>query len=43
MHFAAKSLERGRQAAFLGLWSLTVILGGAFSIRHGAGVAPADL
>jgi cytochrome c oxidase subunit III len=30
MHFAAKSLERGRQVAFLGLWSLTVLLGGLF-------------
>ena len=30
IHFAARSLERGRQAAFLGLWSLTVLLGGLF-------------
>jgi cytochrome c oxidase subunit 3/cytochrome o ubiquinol oxidase subunit 3 len=30
VHFAAKSLERGRQAAFLSLWSLTVLLGGLF-------------
>jgi cytochrome c oxidase subunit III len=30
VHFAAKSLERGEQAAFLGLWSLTVLLGGLF-------------
>src|SRR4030095_9542717 len=30
VHFAAKSLERGKQAAFLGLWSLTVLLGGLF-------------
>src|ERR1051326_384745 len=30
VHFAAKSLERGRQAAFLGLWSLTVLLGSLF-------------
>lgn len=30
VHFAAQSLERGRQVAFLGLWSLTVLLGGLF-------------
>lgn len=30
VHFAAKSLERGRQVAFLSLWSLTVLLGGLF-------------
>jgi cytochrome c oxidase subunit 3/cytochrome o ubiquinol oxidase subunit 3 len=30
VHFASKSLERGRQAAFLRLWSLTVLLGGLF-------------
>jgi cytochrome c oxidase subunit III len=30
VHFAAKSLARGKQAAFLGLWSLTVVLGGLF-------------
>jgi len=30
VHFAAKSLERGKQAAFLGLWCLTVLLGGLF-------------
>ncbi len=30
VHFAAKSLECGKQAAFLGLWSLTVLLGGLF-------------
>jgi cytochrome c oxidase subunit 3 len=30
VHLAGKSLERGRQAAFLGLWSLTVLLGGLF-------------
>src|SRR3954464_4333180 len=28
VHFAAKSLERRRQVAFLSLWSLTVLLGG---------------
>jgi cytochrome c oxidase subunit 3 len=30
VHFAGKSLERGGQVAFLGLWSLTVLLGGLF-------------
>ena len=30
VHFASKSLERGRTGAFLGLWSLTFILGGLF-------------
>jgi cytochrome c oxidase subunit 3/cytochrome o ubiquinol oxidase subunit 3 len=30
VHTAARSLERGRQTAFLGLWSLTVLLGGLF-------------
>jgi cytochrome c oxidase subunit III len=30
VHFAARFLERGRQGAFLGLWSLTVLLGGLF-------------
>ena len=30
VHFATKSLERGRTLAFLGLWSLTLILGGLF-------------
>ena len=30
VHFAAKSLERGRQVAFLGLWSFTLLLGGLF-------------
>jgi cytochrome c oxidase subunit 3 len=30
VHFAAKSLERGRLAAFSTLWSLTVLLGGLF-------------
>ena len=30
VHFAAKSLERGKQVVFLGLWSLTVLLGGLF-------------
>jgi cytochrome c oxidase subunit 3 len=30
IHFAGKSLERGRQAAFLGLWLVTIVLGGLF-------------
>src|SRR6185369_15034024 len=30
VHFAAKSLERGRLATFSTLWSLTVLLGGLF-------------
>src|ERR1041385_1792214 len=30
VHTAARSLERGRQTAFLSLWSLTVLLGGLF-------------
>jgi cytochrome c oxidase subunit III len=30
IHFAGKSLERGKQSAFLGLWSLTILLGGLF-------------
>src|SRR5512132_1883190 len=30
VHFAAKALERGRRSAFLGLWSLTALLGGLF-------------
>jgi cytochrome c oxidase subunit III len=30
MHFAAKSLERGSQRAFITLWSLTAVLGGLF-------------
>ena len=30
VHFAARYLERGRQTAFSGLWSLTVLLGGLF-------------
>ncbi len=35
VHFASKSLERGRQAAFLGLWSSTVVLGGLFLFGTG--------
>ena len=30
VHYAGKSLERGRRSAFLSLWSLTIILGGLF-------------
>jgi cytochrome c oxidase subunit 3 len=30
IHFAAKSLERGKQSAFLVLWVLTIVLGGLF-------------
>jgi len=30
IHFAAKSLERGRQGTFLILWLLTIVLGGLF-------------
>ena len=30
IHLAGKFLERGRQGAFLGLWFLTIILGGFF-------------
>jgi cytochrome c oxidase subunit III len=30
IHFASKSLERGKQGAFLALWSLTIVLGGLF-------------
>src|SRR5262245_56478170 len=30
IHVAARSLARGRHAAFLGLWLLTVVLGGLF-------------
>jgi cytochrome c oxidase subunit 3/cytochrome o ubiquinol oxidase subunit 3 len=30
IHYAGKSLERGRQGAFLALWILTVVLGGLF-------------
>jgi cytochrome c oxidase subunit III len=30
VHFAGKSLERGKQGPFLILWSLTILLGGLF-------------
>ena len=35
IHFAGKFLERGRQAAFLALWLLTIILGGLFLFGTG--------
>jgi len=30
VHFAGRALERGKQGAFLTLWSLTILLGGLF-------------
>src|SRR5712691_2734898 len=30
VHFAGRALERGKQRAFLILWSLTILLGGLF-------------
>jgi cytochrome c oxidase subunit III len=35
MHYAGKSLERGRRGAFLTLWSLTIVLGGLFLFGTG--------
>ena len=35
MHYAGKSLERGRRGAFLNLWSLTIVLGGLFLFGTG--------
>ena len=35
IHFAAKSLERGRQSAFKVLWLLTIVLGGLFMFGTG--------
>lgn len=35
VHFAEKSLARGKQAAFLGLWSFTVLLGSLFMLGTG--------
>jgi len=35
IHFAAKSLERGKRGAFLSLWSLTIFLGGLFMFGTG--------
>src|SRR6266478_10097360 len=30
IHFASRFLERGKRGAFLGLWVLTIVLGGLF-------------
>jgi cytochrome c oxidase subunit III len=30
IHYAGRFLERGKRGAFLGLWSLTIVLGGLF-------------
>src|SRR6202166_2223530 len=30
IHFASRFLERGKRGAFLGLWFLTIVLGGLF-------------
>src|SRR5207253_10822078 len=35
IHFAAKSLARERVGAFLGLWVLTIVLGGTFMYGTG--------
>ena len=35
IHFAGKLLERGRRSAFLGLWLVTIILGGLFLFGTG--------
>jgi cytochrome c oxidase subunit 3/cytochrome o ubiquinol oxidase subunit 3 len=35
IHFASRFLERGKKAAFLGLWSLTIALGGLFLFGTG--------
>jgi cytochrome c oxidase subunit III len=35
VHFAGKALERGKQGAFLTLWSLTILLGGLFLFGTG--------
>ena len=35
VHFAAKFLGRGKRGAFLGLWSLTIVLGGLFLFGTG--------
>src|SRR5580692_5895991 len=35
IHFAVKSLERGKQGTFLGLWLSTIILGGLFLFGTG--------
>ena len=35
IHFASKLLERGNRGAFLGLWFLTIVLGGLFLFGTG--------
>jgi cytochrome c oxidase subunit III len=35
VHFAGKSLERNQRGAFLGLWLLTIVLGGLFLFGTG--------
>ena len=35
VHFASKALERDKRGAFLGLWSVTIILGGLFLFGTG--------
>lgn len=35
VHFASRSLENGKRSAFLGLWLLTIILGGLFLFGTG--------
>jgi cytochrome c oxidase subunit III len=35
IHYASRSLERGRRSAFLSLWSLTIILGALFMYGTG--------
>jgi cytochrome c oxidase subunit III len=35
IHFASKLLERGKRGAFLGLWFLTIVLGGLFLVGTG--------
>src|SRR6266436_2269626 len=35
VHFASRSLEHGRRGAFIGLWLLTIVLGGLFLFGTG--------
>jgi cytochrome c oxidase subunit III len=35
IHFASRCLERGKRGAFLGLWFLTIVLGGLFLFGTG--------
>src|SRR5258708_37657856 len=35
VHFASRSLEHGKRGAFLGLWLLTIVLGGLFLFGTG--------